>query len=83
MVVDGIFVVCEWLGQLFERWWGLALRPLGMRLRPKAPFRVSFWVVFCGCSFELTNGGRQCWVSKAVRLMSANESRTRVSSEIT
>jgi hypothetical protein len=27
----------------------------------------------CGCPFELTNGGRQCWVSTAVRLSSTNE----------
>jgi hypothetical protein len=58
MVVSGVFLVCMQFGQLFERWWGLALRPLGMSLRPKAPFRVSFQVTFCGCSFELTNGGR-------------------------
>jgi hypothetical protein len=37
----------------------------GPKLRPKAPFQVSSWVAFRGCSLEHTNGGRQCWGSIA------------------
>jgi hypothetical protein len=65
MVAGVVFVVCVWLGWLFGRWLGLALQVLGMNLRSEAPFRISFWVAFCGCSFELINGGRHCWVSTA------------------
>jgi hypothetical protein len=60
LLYGGLWVVA---GVVFERWWGLALHPLGMNLRPMAPFRLSFWVVFCGCFFKLTNGGCQYWVS--------------------
>jgi hypothetical protein len=53
------------VGWLFELFRGLELWPLEMRLRPRAPFRASFWVAFRGCSLEHTNGGRQCWGSIA------------------
>jgi hypothetical protein len=49
-----MFVVCVWLGWLFERWLGLVLWLVGMSLRPEAPFQISSWVTFCGCSLELT-----------------------------
>jgi hypothetical protein len=42
MVVGGVFAVCVWFRWLFEWWWGLALRLLGMILQPEALFRVSF-----------------------------------------
>jgi hypothetical protein len=38
MVMGGVFVVCAWFGWLLERWWGLALRLLGMSLRSETPF---------------------------------------------
>jgi hypothetical protein len=51
-----------WLFRLFQ---GHELQPLEMRLRQGAPFQASFWVAFCGCSLEHTNGGLQCWGSIA------------------
>jgi hypothetical protein len=50
--------VVGWLFGLFQ---GPELWPLEVRLRPSAPFRVSFWVAFHGCSLEHTDGGCQCW----------------------
>jgi hypothetical protein len=32
MVMGVVFAACAWFGWLFERWLGLALRLLGMRL---------------------------------------------------
>jgi hypothetical protein len=78
MVAGVVFVVCAWFEWLFKRWWGLVLWSLGMSLGSEALFRVSFWVAFCGCSFELMNSGCQCWVSTAVRLSSTNECDTRM-----
>jgi hypothetical protein len=63
MAMDGLFGVCVWLGWLVELWWGPNLRLLGMSLRSEIPSQVSFWVAFRGYSFELTNGGLQCWGS--------------------
>jgi hypothetical protein len=71
-------VIGVWFGWLFERWCGLTIQLLGMSLRPEGPFCVSFLVTFCGCSFELTNGECQCWISKAKRLSSTNEGGTRL-----
>jgi hypothetical protein len=48
-------------GWLFELFREPKLRLLEMRLRAGDPFWASFWVVFCGCSLDHTNGGRQCW----------------------
>jgi hypothetical protein len=78
MVAGGLFGICVWFVRLYEWWWGLALRPLGMSLRPEALSRVSFWVAFCRRSFELTNGGCQCWGSKAEGLVNSNESEMKV-----
>jgi hypothetical protein len=38
MAAGGVFAVCAWFGWLFEWWWGLALRLLGMNLWSEAPF---------------------------------------------
>jgi hypothetical protein len=54
-----MFVV-GWLLGLFR---GPELQSLEMSLRPEAPFRVSSWVAFHGCSLEHINGGHQCWGS--------------------
>jgi hypothetical protein len=51
----------------------LDLQQLEMSLHPETLFLVSPWVAFHRCSLELTNGGRQCWVSTVVRLSSTNE----------
>jgi hypothetical protein len=83
MVAGGLFGLCVWFGQLFEWLRGLALWPLEKSLQPEAPFRVSFYVVFCRCSFELTNGRRQCWVLKAEGLENSNEGETKVANAIT
>jgi hypothetical protein len=52
--------VAELLFGLFR---GLGLQLFGMDLRAEALFWTSFWVASCGCSIELTNGGRHCWGS--------------------
>jgi hypothetical protein len=39
-------------------------------------------VLFCGCSFELTHGGCQYWVSKAMVLLSTNEGGMKMMSTI-
>jgi hypothetical protein len=83
MVAGGMFGVCVWFGWLFERWWGLALRPLGMSLQSEAPSRVSFWVALCGCSFVLTNGGRHYWGSEADGPVNSNGGEAKVTNAIT
>jgi hypothetical protein len=56
-----MFVV-GWLVGLFRE---LDLWLLGMRLRLESLFQAFASVAFCGCTLELTNGGRQCWGSIA------------------
>jgi hypothetical protein len=53
-----------------------------MNLRSGVPSRSSFWVAFCGCSFELTDGERQCWVPRAERPTDTNEGGVREKNEI-
>jgi hypothetical protein len=80
MGVDGLFEVCVWFGQLFQRWSRLDLWSVGMSVRLKVPSWVSFWVAFRGCSFELTNRGHQYWDSIAGvgGLMNSNEGEMKV-----
>jgi hypothetical protein len=65
MLVHGLFGIYVWFRWMFELWLGPDFRPLEMNLRSEVPFQVSSWVAFRRCFLELTNGGRQCWGSKA------------------